>query len=137
MAINFLMWIRKREIGNEVSLTHILSREIHELEETCYDHVKLHEIRVKLHEKVASSSFLSKLLYLIISEVEALFAIPQAAGKKTTSRAVTSDSHRILTSEDVLNEKRAKEAEKERKEKVRIEKMKMKKEKQGCATHKR
>ncbi|KAK3104138.1 hypothetical protein FSP39_024691 [Pinctada imbricata] len=53
------------------------------------------------------------------SEVEALFAISQAAVKKTTSRAVT--SHRILTSEDVLNEKRAKEAEKERKEKVRIE----------------
>ncbi|KAK3097569.1 hypothetical protein FSP39_010972 [Pinctada imbricata] len=69
------------------------------------------------------------------SEVEALFAIPQAAGKKTTSRAVT--SHRILTSEDVLNEKRAKEAEKERKEKVRIEKMKMKKEKQESAKHKR
>ena len=72
MAINFLMWIRKREIGNEVSLTHILSREIHELEETCYDHVKLHEIRVKLHEKVASSSLLSKLLYLIIAEEKSI-----------------------------------------------------------------
>ncbi|XP_061195392.1 uncharacterized protein LOC133203632 [Saccostrea echinata] len=63
------------------------------------------------------------------AEVESIFAIPPAESKKSKNvKSKSLTSHRLLTSEEIIESKRMKLAEKERKEKQRAERqMKVKK----------